>query len=219
MIQLSKLQRIHGYLNSLIGEHGWVRILLTSNFHSVGQNAFRSGQLSPWTLRKKIHRHGLKSIINLRGPIKTPALLLEREICEEEGVAYYDLRLSSRDTHTPELLLQTKALLENIEYPALFHCMSGADRAGFISTLYLHWIESVPLTQTKQLKLWPYWHYRWAKTGLLDYFFEYYLRIQAETGITLEQWIRNEYRQNDIRHTFKSNPWLSAWIDRVLRRE
>lgn len=219
MVHLTKLQRIHGHWNALVGEHGWVRILLTTNFHPVGKNAFRSGQLPPWILKKKIRQHGLKTVVNLRGALKTPALMLEREICAQEGVTHFDLRLSSRDTHTPEVLLDTKSLLERIEYPALFHCMSGADRAGFISTLYLHWIEAVPLDQTKQLRLWPYWHYRWAKTGLLDYFFDYYLKIYSETGMSLEDWIATLYRQDDIRGTFKSNPWLSVWVDRILKRE
>lgn len=218
-LSLNKRQRLWAYIHALIHEHGWVRILLTTNYHKVGKRAFRSGQLPPWTLVKCIHRDGLRTVVNLRGPINTPSLSLERELCAREGVRHVDLRLFSRDTHRPETLLEAKKLLENIEYPALFHCMSGADRAGFMSTLYLHWIESVPLSQTRQLQFWPFWHYRHARTGLLDHFFERYELARRQSGIKLVDWIRTEYHQEDIRSSFKSRLWLNVLVDRVLRRE
>ncbi len=216
---LTGRQRLLGYWQALGPEHGWVRILLTTNFHPVGKRAFRSGQLPPWILRRRIRQHNLCTVVNLRGALETPAMALEREICAEEGAYHIDLRLSSRDTHTSGELLQAKQLLETIEYPALFHCMSGADRAGFMATLYLHWMENVPIEETHQLRLWPYWHYRWAKTGLLDCFFECYLQARRKTGIELVDWICNEYRREDVHDTFKSNPWFSTWVDRILRRE
>ncbi len=216
---MSSLRRAKNQLGAMFKEHGWVRLLLTHNFHAVGRQAFRSGQLPPWILKRKIHRYGLRTVINLRGPIDTPSLIMEREVCAREGVAHIDLRLSSRDTHRPELLLDIKSLLEKIEYPALFHCMSGADRAGFMSTLYLHWVENVPIEKTRQLRLWPYWHYRWAKTGLLDHFFDCYLAARSERNLSLEDWISQQYRQDDVRGSFSSNPWLDSLVDRLLRRE
>ncbi|OBS10827.1 tyrosine-protein phosphatase [Acidihalobacter prosperus] len=216
---LSPRQRLWAYWHALIHEHGWVRILLTTNYHRVGQRAFRSGQLPPWTLVRRIRRDGLRTVVNLRGPIDTPTLALERELCAREGVRHVDVRLFSRDTHRPEALLEVKRLLAEIEYPALFHCMSGADRAGFMATLYLHWMEGVPLDRTHQLRLWPYWHYRHARTGLLDHFFERYEAARRVSGISLEAWIRSEYRQEDIRSSFRSNRWFNTLVDRILRRE
>lgn len=215
----SRWRRAATHCRALVQEHGWVRLLLTHNFHAVGRGAFRSGQLPPWMLARRIRRHGLRTVVNLRGPLDTPALALEREVCAKAGVAHLDLRLSSRDTHRPEQLLEIKALLETIEYPALFHCMSGADRAGFMATLYLHWVEGVPIEHTRQLRLWPFWHYRYAKTGLLDHFFECYLAASKGRQLSLEDWIRYEYRQEDVRGSFRSLPWLDGLVDRVLRRE
>ncbi|MEJ2059956.1 MAG: tyrosine-protein phosphatase [Gammaproteobacteria bacterium] len=216
---MSPLRRARAYWHALVHEHGWVRILLTTNFHAITPRAFRSGQLPPWTLRRRIRKHGLRTVVNLRGPVRSPALELEREICQQEGARYLEIRLFSRDTHRPEVLLEVKRMLETIEYPALFHCMSGADRAGFMATLYLHWIEGVPLDRTRQLRLWPYWHYRYARTGLMDYFFETYLKAYRERGISLEQWIREEYTQESIREGFHSRKWLDWIVDRLLKRE
>jgi hypothetical protein len=69
------------------------------------------------------------------------------------------------------------------------------------------------------LRLWPYWHYRHARTGMLDHFFDCYLEAQRKTGISLEDWIRTEYTQESVRQSFRSNRWLNALVDRVLRRE
>ncbi|APZ42742.1 tyrosine-protein phosphatase [Acidihalobacter ferrooxydans] len=212
-------RRVVTHYRALVQEHGWVRLLLTHNFHAVGRQAFRSGQLPPWMLARQIRRHNLRTIVNLRGPLDTPALILEREVCAKAGVAHLDIRLCSRDTHRPALLLEIKALLETLEYPALFHCMSGADRAGFMATLYLHWVEGVPIERTRQLRFWPFWHYRYAKTGLLDHFFDCYLAATREHDISLEQWIRHGYRQEAVRGSFRSYPWLDRLVDRVLRRE
>ncbi|APZ43078.1 tyrosine-protein phosphatase [Acidihalobacter ferrooxydans] len=216
---LTARQRAWAYWHALVHEHGWLRLLLTINFHPVGRQAYRSGQLPPWILVDRIRRYGLRTVINLRGPVDTPTLELERELCARENVRHIDLRLFSRGTHSREVLLETKHLLETIEYPALFHCMAGADRAGFMSTLYLHWVEHVPIEQTDQLKLWPYWHYRYARTGLLDHFFECYLAAREKSGIELSDWIRDEYTQEAVRSSFRSNPWFDALVERVLRRE
>lgn len=216
---LTPLQRLWAHWHALVHEHGWVRLLLTTNFHRVGRQAYRSGQLPPWVLVNRIRRHGLRTVVNLRGPIDTPTLALERELCRREGVRHVDIRLFSRDTHRPEVLLEVRQLLDQIEYPALFHCMSGADRAGFMATLYLHWIEHVPLEQTNQLRLWPYWHYRHARTGMLDHFFACYREAQRRSGISLEEWIRTEYTQEQVRGSFRSSGWMNTLVDRILRRE
>lgn len=215
---LTPKERRRAYWHAIFNEHGWVRLLLTTNFHPVGRQAYRSGQLPPWVLVSRIRRHGLRTVINLRDP-DSPALALERELCAEEGVRHIDLELYSRDTQSPEVLFEAKRLLQEIEYPALFHCMSGADRAGFMATLYLHWIENVPIEETHQLKLWPYWHYRYARTGVLDYFFDSYLSAKRKSGISLDDWIREEYDHKAMRTHFRSIPWINLLVDNVLHRE
>jgi protein tyrosine/serine phosphatase len=216
--RLSPKERRRAYRHAIFNEHGWVRLLLTINFHPVGRQAYRSGQLPPWILTSRIRRHGLRTVINLRSP-DTPALALERELCAEEGVRHIDLQMFSRDTHLPEVLFEAKRLLQEIEYPALFHCMSGADRAGFMATLYLHWIENVPIEETQQLKLWPYWHYRYASTGILDHFFDRYVAAKRKSGISLDDWIREEYDYKAMRTHFQSIPWINLLVDKILRRE
>ncbi|WP_242467051.1 fused DSP-PTPase phosphatase/NAD kinase-like protein [Ectothiorhodospira shaposhnikovii] len=212
--------RRRAYLWALWLDDGWVREYGLSNFHRISGQAWRSGQPSPRHLYQRIPRHGIRTVINLRGDEPdNPMLALEADACERLGVALHHLKLHSRDLPTPEVIHEAHELLHRIAYPVWFHCKSGADRAGLMSTLYLHWMEGVPLTQTGQLRLWPYFHYRWAKTGLLDHFFEAYLQDTAESSMPLLEWVDTCYDRKALKKAFRHQPVVNALVDRVLRRE
>lgn len=212
--------RRRAYARALWEDDGWVREFALGNFHRISSRAFRSGQPSPRHLQRRIPRHGIRTVVNLRGEEPgNPMLALEARTCEQLGVHLEHLRTYSRALPTRELLHQAHDLLHRIEYPALFHCKSGADRAGLMATLYLHWIEGVPVEETRQLRLWPYFHYRYARTGLLDHFFESYLRDNAARPMSLLEWVDTVYDREALRAGFRPVPWVDALVDRVLRRE
>ena len=73
---------------------------------------------------------GFKTIINARGKSDTGYYFLEKEACEQHGITLIDLRLRSREPPSIEAILRCKQIFETINYPALMHCKSGADRAG-----------------------------------------------------------------------------------------
>ena len=76
-------------------------------------------------------------------------------------------------------MFAAKDLFESIEYPALMHCKSGADRAGLMSVLYKLLREKVPFEQAvEQLSL-KYLHVKHGKTGMLDAFFQAYADYNA----------------------------------------
>jgi hypothetical protein len=77
----------------------------------------------------------------------------------------------------------------------------------------------VPLAQTRQLRLWPYFHYRYAKTGLLDFFFERYLRDSASRPMSLLEWVDTVYDREALKAKFRPVPLVDALVDKVLRRE
>lgn len=208
------------YAAALWQDHGWVREFWLNNFHRIDAQAFRSGQPSPRHLRHYIPRYGIRSVVNLRGEEPgNPMLALARETCAELGITLHTLKLHSRALPQPETLHAVYALLPQLEYPTWFHCKSGADRAGLMATLYLHWMRGVALEQTHQLRLWPYFHYRYAKTGLLDYFFAAYLADQRTHPCTLLEWIDSRYDRDTLRQHFKPTPVFDALLDRLLRRE
>lgn len=208
------------YAKALIVDDGWVREFLLSNFHPITARAFRSGQPSPRHLRKRIQQHGIRSIVNLRGyDPENPMLQLEEAICAEMNVELIHLRMLSRALPSLETLEQAHHILQRIPFPTWFHCKSGADRAGLMSALYLHWIEGVPIGETHQLQLWPFFHYRWAKTGLLDHFLEAY-QAHAETQPdTLLEWARKHYDREQLTKQFRYHRISTFFVDFLLRRE
>src|SRR3546814_12245634 len=72
------------------------------------------------------------------------------------------------------------------------HCKSGADRTGFMATMYLWQRAKVPLREAMSQLSWRYGHIRQAKTGVIDYFFESYLAAEAKTGIDFRAWVATE---------------------------
>jgi len=150
-------------------DHGFLRAAF-ANFHWIepGKMA-RANQPSP----KQIAHYadmGIKTILNLRGPGDTGYYALEREAAARHGIEMIDARMHSREPPSRAQVLQAKQLFETIQYPALMHCKSGADRAGVMAVLYKHFAMGVPIAQAvEQLSL-KYLHIRQGKTGVLGYF-------------------------------------------------
>ena len=216
----TRTQRARTHVHALWADDGWVREFGLSNFHRISHRAFRSGQPSPRHLRQRIPRHGIRTVVNLRGEDPdNPMMALEADACQRLGVSLEHLKLHSRSLPSPESVHAAHELLHRIEYPVWFHCKSGADRVGVMSTLYLHWMEGMPLDQTRQLRLWPYFHYRWAKTGLLDWFFESYLRDAEREPMDLLTWVDTRYDRAVLRKTFRPSRLADSLVDRILRRE
>jgi len=100
------------------------------------------------------------------------------------------------------------------------HCKSGADRAGVMSVLYTHFRKGQPIAQAiDQLNL-KFGHVRAGPTGVLDFYFEYYLAKIAPRGLSLEDWAREpDYDPAAIRRDFKAQWWATVLTDKLLRRE
>ena len=106
-----------------------------------------------------------------------------------------------------------------MEYPALLHCKSGADRAGFMSALYLFVQEGAPLeTAVRQLH-WKYGHFKQAKTGILDYFFELYAAYNERCPTPFWDWVERVYDPAAAKASFRTREWADTVVDRVLGRE
>jgi protein tyrosine/serine phosphatase len=112
---------------------------------------------------------GIKTIINLRGGFDASFYALEKDACERLGLTLVDFTVTSREVPSRARVLGAKEMFETIEYPALMHCKSGADRAGIMSVLYSHFRLGQPIREAmKQLSL-RYLHVKAGKTGVLDY--------------------------------------------------
>lgn len=199
-------------------DHGFLRSIY-QNFHWIEPGVMaRSNQPSPEQLARYAEQ-GFKTILNFRGKSDTGYYQLEKEACERHGMALIDLRLRSREPPNQESIHRVKQIFETIQYPALMHCKSGADRAGVAAVLYKHFKMGLPISSAiEQLSL-KYLHVKQGKTGMIDYFFATYLRETMESGKPFLQWVDEDYDHERVKAAFTGQWWANILTDGILRRE
>jgi len=210
-------ERFAAWANMLLVDHGIFRLAYL-NAHRITPTLWRAAQPAPNQIAR-FARDGLKTIVNLRGGREHGSWQLQREACQRHGVALVDFVLRSRGAPDRETILGAKAFFASLEEPALVHCKSGADRAGFFAALYLLIHEERPLDEAmKQLSL-RYGHFRFAKTGILDAFFETYRREGLPRGTPFLDWVATDYDPERLEREFKPGFLSSLLADRLIRRE
>jgi protein tyrosine/serine phosphatase len=205
------------YVDLLFVDHGIFRMLY-SNSHRISDKAWRSAQPAPHQIRRFAHA-GIRTIVNLRGERDCGSYWLERRACERHGIKLVNYQVRSRAAPTREELKGAKQLFDDVEYPMLMHCKSGADRAGLMSVLYRYLHEGVPLEEAKKELSLKYGHIRQAHTGILDYFFERYLADNARRPMPFFEWVDTVYDPDELKSTFRSKGWANRLVDSVLQRE
>ena len=210
--------RFAAYLDYLWKDHAYLRLRF-SNAHWVSDELLRTNQPWPFQLAKW-KAAGIKTIVNLRGGFDASFHALEKDACEKLGLTLVDFTITSREVPSRARVHGAKALFENLEYPALMHCKSGADRAGIMSVFYLHFRKGVPIRQAlEQLSL-KYLHVKAGKTGVLDYTFERYLTEGEPKGQSFLEWVDSPaYDEAAIKADFRSNMWGRLLTDGLVKRE
>jgi protein tyrosine/serine phosphatase len=205
------------YADMLLVDHGIFR-LLYPNRHRIADGVWRSSQPTPGDVRR-LARKGIRTIVNLRGERDCGAYRLEVESCRAAGIRLVNFQVKSRAAPLPETIRAAESLFEEIEYPMLMHCKSGADRVGLMSTLFLLLKERRPLEEAKGQLNWRFGHFRSADTGILDHFFDRYEAEGARQGVPFFDWIALHYDPDELKRSFRASGWTSFLVNRVLRRE
>lgn len=213
--------RLYAWLHMHLQDHGIIR-LLYNNFYEVLPNIYRCSQPSPSQIKRYHQQYGIKTIINLRGDNSDMGFWqFEKETCDQLGIAFIDHRLFSRDLPSKSAIHDTKALLERVQYPILFHCKSGADRAGLMATLCRIFVGKEPVEKAIEELDWYYGHFTFSRTGMIDFFFNAYLTYQKTTDHPLPflQWVDEVYDQPALEAQFDASWWGNLITDKILRRE
>lgn len=198
-------------------DHGFLRVFWR-NRHRVGGDMWRSNQPSPSQIAAEA-RMGTKTIINLRGESASAHYRLEKAACALHGVELITFRLFSRDMPSREAILSARDLFAQIEYPALMHCKSGADRAGIGAVLFRIFACGDTMAQARAQLSFRFGHIRYGKTGMLDAFCDAYERDYAANGVGFLDWVETQYEPARLKAQFQDNFWANIWLDRILRRE
>ncbi|MEM6932531.1 MAG: tyrosine-protein phosphatase [Pseudomonadota bacterium] len=197
-------------------DHAFIRAVYL-NRHRISNRAWRSAQPMPFQIRE-IAKLGVKTVISLRGGQTFGSLPLEKEACAKNGLIFLNFVFRSRSLPSREELIAGEQLLNEIAYPVLFHCKSGADRAGFMSTFYLMVAEGKSVVEAREQLSARYGHIKQGKTGVLDAFFDAY-EAQTKGDVPLMDWVRTDYDRDRIQRTFEPTGWGSILTDTILRRE
>ena len=209
--------RLKAWANMLLVDHGVFRLVYL-NRHRVSEKLWRSAQPAPHQIAK-LAAEGVRTIINLRGGREHGSWQLQKEACDRLGLTLVDFVVRSRGAPDRETILASKELFASINYPAVLHCKSGADRAGFVAALYLIVHEGRSASEALRQLSFRYGHFRFAKTGILDAFFERYLAEGESRGIPFLEWVERIYDPDALTRDFRPNFWSDLVVDRIIRRE
>jgi len=205
-------------LDYLWNDHAYLRLGF-ENAHWISPELVRTNQ--PWPFQfKRWKERGVKTVINLRGGFDASFHALERDACARYGLTLVDFTVTSREVPSRARGLGAQQMFDTIEYPALLHCKSGADRAGIMSVLYSHFRLGMPIREAlNQLSL-KYLHMKQGKTGVLDYVFERYLADAEPKGISFLDWVKSDaYDPVAMKAEFRAKWWGTALTEGVIRRE
>ncbi|MGB1509006.1 MAG: fused DSP-PTPase phosphatase/NAD kinase-like protein, partial [Paracoccaceae bacterium] len=138
--------RIHYHLF----DHAFLRVFWT-NHKEIAPGVFRSNQPTEWRFIS-YHAKGLRSVLNLRGWDVYAHYQYEERICQKLGMRLENIKLNARNAPQSADINAVVDCLGKMEKPLLFHCKSGADRAGLVSAIYLMVYEGVSVQEAmKQL--------------------------------------------------------------------
>ncbi|KPP86137.1 MAG: Tyrosine phosphatase family [Rhodobacteraceae bacterium HLUCCO07] len=172
-------------------DHEIVRIPW-ANFGQVAPGVYRSNQPTRARLENYAAR-GIKTILFLRAASPIPPYLFARENCEALGLTLVERSLSARSAPKRERVMDLIATFPTLEKPFLMHCKSGADRASLASVIWLLSQEGASVAQARKMLSPRFIHFKWTRTGILDYFLDTYEARNARTPIRFADWVATEY--------------------------
>jgi uncharacterized protein (TIGR01244 family) len=212
----TKGQRLRAWLSMMLTDHGFLR-LVYPNRHQVSNKLWRSAQPLPRDIAWAA-RNGIKTVVNLRGGREFGCWPLENEACAAAGIRLVDMPLYARGVPRPESIRWARELFDSIEYPALIHCKSGADRTGLAAALYLLLHEGRPIEEARAQLHGRYGHFRWTATGVLDAFFDAYERDARGRQLRFLEWVESAYDPAALNRTFEPTSPIARAKFRWKRR-
>ena len=209
--------RAVAWLDSMLVDHGVLRLVWGNWGVVVPGRMYRCNHPTPGRLARAKRRFGLRSLINLRGMTRSGSDALSREQAGRLGLAFFDVPLSSGQAPSRERLLALAAAFRAAPQPALLHCKSGADRAGFAGAVFVLLEGGSVRDAMRQMSL-RHGHLRNSRAGVLDALL---LRYQndAEGRLGFLDWVANEYDPEAVTRGFKARGLEAMLQERILRRE
>jgi hypothetical protein len=187
-----------GLALALVVEFG--RVMFGSNEHAVISGlVYRCAQRSGDELERTIRKHGIRTVVNLRGPNPlVPWYVEESQATHRTDIGQEDLSFSAGRLPSTVEARRLIEVLDRAEYPILLHCKRGADRTGLASAIVILLRPHSTLAEARwQLGL-RFGHVAFRRPGFLDGFLDQYeewLRERAHdhSPANFRHWLEYEY--------------------------
>jgi protein tyrosine phosphatase (PTP) superfamily phosphohydrolase (DUF442 family) len=209
--------RLGAWRDSLFVDHAVFRLVWTNWAEVIPGKLYRSNHPTPARLAGATRKFGLRTLINLRGHRQCGSDALSREAAARLGLIHVDMAFESRGAPHRDRILRFHGIWQTLKTPALMHCKSGADRAGLAAGLAILFEGGSADSALAQLG-WRYGHFSASRTGVLDAFFRLY-QAEAEGRRAFLDWVRDDYDEIALRHSFSAARLSNFLNDRVFRRE
>ena len=206
------------YIDLIFVDHGFFRFYWRS-LTSIDDNLYRSNQPFAWQLKADKKKRNIKTVINLRGKRNCSSYFLEKEACKKLNLKLVNFPISSREAPKQETINAAQEMFSKIEYPAIMHCKSGADRAGIMAALYLILHKKTSAENAKKQLSFKHLHIKYAKTGILDAFLDKYIEDNKKLKVTFINWVNNIYDREKLISSFKASRPMEILNSLILRRE
>lgn len=154
-----------------------------SNFHEVTPGTlYRSRQLSAANFDYFIKKHGIKTVINLRGASPDAKWYQdEMSTMQKDSVTHIDIHLSAVHYVPPEKVDSIIDVAASATKPILVHCQGGADRTGLFCAAWKLKIDKLPAEKSARQQLtFLYGHipfFIWSRTKAMDSSFKDYSKF------------------------------------------
>jgi hypothetical protein len=176
------------------------RVFWNGNVHALlPGRVYRCAQQSPDGLRRLIERHGIRTVVNLRGCCEGFAWYEDEcRVTQELDVAQEDVCMSAGRLPSPQAVRRLIEVLDRSRYPLLLHCRRGSDRTGLASVALLLLQTDANLADARHQLGLRYGHVALGRPAELDRFFDHYahwLRSQNAEHCPdcFRKWALHEY--------------------------
>lgn len=179
----------------------FIHMFVGSNLHIIVPGQFyRASQIDEDCLKRLVERHGIRTVVNLRGYCEDLGWYQEEcRATSHLGVSQEDLNFSANLLPPPRQIRRLIDIIDHSEKPILFHCYRGVDRTGLASVLCLLLATDTPFEEARRSLSLRYLHLPFGRTGNLDRFLDSYADWLAAAGWEhspdrFRFWATKEYR-------------------------
>jgi len=155
----------------------------------------------------------LRSVLNLRGWDVYAHYQYEERICQKLGMRLENIKLNARNAPQSAAINAVVDCLGKMEKPLLFHCKSGADRAGLVSAIYLMVYEGVSVQEAMKQLSFRHVHLDFTATGVLDYFLWTFEERLNHGNIAFLDWVNSEYDPATLQEAFEKRRPLAETLE------